>query len=92
MPEDAWKNYHPTISDLGRDCVALTASDTTVLDPVPKAVVALTTGNLVVRPLAAEEAGQDRWVTFTAVPVGFVVPCRVTRVGASSTATAARID
>lgn len=60
----------------------------TDLDPVAKAVVCLTSGNLTIVP-AGNATGDT--ITFTGVPAGFIPPYKVRRVTAA-TASVATID
>ena len=69
---------------------AISPSDSTDLDPYPKAIVALTSGNLVVIP--AKNADVDT-VTFTGIQAGFSPPFVVRRVKLTgTTATVATIE
>ena len=60
----------------------------TDLDPVAKAVVCLTSGNVTIVPDGNENATT---ISFVGVPAGFIPPYRVRRVTAA-TATIATID
>lgn len=81
----ATDNYNASIrSDLSpyTRAVAVTKSDTTLLDPVPRALYVGGVGDVVVDTL-----GGDADVTFKAVPTGTVLHVRAVRVKAATGAT-----
>jgi hypothetical protein len=85
-PVDPYETYAKGPSSLGAEGTVITPSDND-LDPVPKAIVLLSAGNLTIVPLGNDDADT---LTFTAAPCGFVPPFRVRRVTAA-TATVASI-
>jgi hypothetical protein len=86
-PVDPYESYGKTLESYGRTSRAVTpgAAD---IDPVPKAVVCLTTGNITVVPLGNSD---DATVAFVGVPAGFMPPFRVRQVTAA-TATVATVE
>lgn len=62
--------------------VAVTPSDTTLIDPVPRALYVGGTGSVVIDTL-----GGDTSITLAGVPAGTVLRIRATRVKAATTAT-----
>jgi hypothetical protein len=94
MPYTDTQNAYPDVTrgltSFGRRSRPVTPSDTTDLSPYAKAIVALSSGNLVLLPV---ENADGVTVTFTSVPVGFVPPFEVRRVLATgTTATVATVD
>lgn len=85
-PTDPYEAYAKGPSSLGTKGVVITPSDSD-LDPIPKAVVCLTGGNLTVVPM--NNANSDT-LQFVDVMAGFVPPFRVRRVTAA-TATVASV-
>lgn len=83
----AFDSYSPSSSSFGRRARIITPGATD-LDPVAKAVVCLTAGNITIVPLGNADAVT---ITFTGVPAGFVPPYVVRRVTAA-TATVATVD
>ncbi len=69
---------------LGRTSNAVTPSDTVDFTKYPKTLVVTAAGNLVVLPLTAADDGAHT-ITFTGLPVGFIMPFRVRRVLATGT-------
>lgn len=84
---DPYDTFTPTPSSFGQKARIVTPGATD-LDPVAKAVVCLTAGNITIVP-----ADNDTAVTlaFVDVPAGFSPPYRVRRVTAA-TATVATVD
>lgn len=84
---DPYENFGKTPDSLGTvgRAVTATAAD---LDPLPKAVVCLTSGNITVVPYG--NADNDT-IAFVNVQAGFVPPYRVRRVTAA-TANVATIE
>lgn len=75
----------------GTNSAVVSPSDTVDFTSYPKGIVVTAAGNLVVLPLKAADDGAHL-ITFTAAPVGFVVPFRVRRVmNTNTTATVATI-
>ena len=72
--------HDPTMP--GLRAVAVTKSDTTLIDPVPRALWVGGAGNLVIDTL-----GGDTDVTLAGVVAGTLIPIRATRVKAATTAT-----
>jgi hypothetical protein len=88
---DGFGNFGATLVTYGNNAAAVSPSDTVDFTSYPKAVVVTAAGNLVVLPLKAVDDGAHL-ITFTSVPVGFVVPFRVRRVmQTNTTASAAAI-
>lgn len=83
----AFDSYSPSASSFGRKARIVTPGATD-LDPVAKAVVCLTAGNITIVPLGNADGVT---ITFTGVPAGFVPPYVVRRVTAA-TATVATVD
>lgn len=81
---DPWSNVSAARDTLGDDAVAVTPSNTVDFTSYPKALMAITAGNIVVLPLKALDDGAHT-ITFTGVDVGFVPPFRVRRVLATGT-------
>src|SRR5258708_653211 len=86
-----WSNVpddNPT--SFGNTGSVITPSDTVDLTSYAKSIVITAAGNIVVIPAGNLDANP---ITFTGVPVGFVIPYRVRRVNATgTTASAASID
>lgn len=85
-PTDPYATYAKGPSSLGTKGAVITPSDSDI-DPVPKCVVCLTSGNLTVVPL--NNADGDT-LQFVGVAAGFMPPFRVRRVTAA-TATVASV-
>lgn len=83
----SFESYPPSQLSFGRKGRVVTPGATD-LDPIAKAVVCLTTGNLTIVPVG--NANGDT-LTFTGVPVGFTPPYQVRRVTAA-TATVATVE
>jgi hypothetical protein len=79
--------YPATPSSFGRKSRIVTPGATD-LDPIAKAVVCLTAGDITVVPVNNDNAVT---ITFAGVPAGYVVPFQVRRVTAA-TATVATIE
>lgn len=83
MPYEATKDpFRDTNLNFGTKSVAVVASDTEDFAQYPKAIVALSAGNLVVLPVKNNDGAT---VTFAGVSPGFVPPLRVRRVMATGT-------
>ncbi|MEZ0212441.1 MAG: hypothetical protein ACAH27_05755 [Xanthobacteraceae bacterium] len=84
---DPFNDLRPTTSSFGR-FARIVSPGPTDLDPVAKAVICLTAGDITIVP-----DGNDNAVTvaFVGVSAGFIPPYRVRRVTAA-TATVATID
>ena len=87
MPENTYKKFTPDPDSFGTKGRIITpgASD---LDPMVKAVVCLTTGDITVVPSGNADSAT---IAFTGVAAGYVVPFRVRKVTAA-TATVASIE
>lgn len=89
--KNPWGNVpddNPT--SFGNTGSVISPSDTVDLGSYAKSVVVTAAGNIVVIPAGNLDAAP---ITFTAAPVGFVIPYRVRRVNATgTTASAATID
>lgn len=82
-----YDEFPATPGGFGRKARIVTPSATD-LDPIAKAVVCLTSGDITIVPPGNANGVT---ITFTGVPVGFIPPYRVRRVTAA-TATVATID
>jgi hypothetical protein len=82
--KDNYANFGASLNTFGNNASVVTPSDTADFVAYPKVVAVAAAGNLVVLPLKAADDGAHL-VTFTAAPVGFVVPFRVRRVMAAGT-------
>jgi len=69
-------------ADPADNAAAVTKSDSTVLSPIPRGLYVGGAGDLVV----TMAGGGD--ITFTAVPAGTILPIRVSKVKAATSATA----
>ncbi len=87
MAQDPYEEFAKSPSSLGTTSRPVTpgAED---IDPIPKGVVCLTSGDLTVVPLGNADAVT---LSFVGVPAGYVPPFRVRRVTAA-TATVATIE
>ena len=85
MPE--YNSFAPSAVSFGSKARIVTPGATD-LDPVAKAVVCLTSGNLTIVPEGNDNAAT---IAFVGVPAGFIPPYRVRRVTAA-TATVATVD
>jgi hypothetical protein len=90
VTKDAYANFAPTLGVPGSNAAAITPSDTADLAAYPKAIVVTAAGNLVVLPLKAPDDG-SHLITFTALPVGYLLPFRVRRVMATGPTTLATV-
>lgn len=84
---DPTEKFQPTPSSFGKKGRVITAGAADI-DPIPKAIVTTSAGDLTVVPLNNADAVT---IPFTGVPVGFVPPFVVRRVTAA-TATLATIE
>jgi len=84
---DPYESWIPNGQTFGRKGRLITPGSSD-LDPIAKAVVCLTSGNITVVPV--ENANGDT-LAFVDVPAGFIVPFQVRRVTAA-TATCATIE
>jgi len=82
MATDNYAGRFAQPSDPAIHAAAVTPSDSTSLDPIPRALYVGGAGDVVVDTLGGETA-----VTFKAVPVGTVLPIRAIKVKAATTAT-----
>lgn len=94
MPYNSTNDVHQDtprgMTNFGRSARIITPSDSTDITPYAKAVCVLSAGNLVVIPTQNADGAT---VTFTAVPVGLILPYEVRRVLATgTTATVATVD
>lgn len=80
MAADPYDAFAKTASSYGAKSAAVTPSSND-LDPIPKAVVCLTSGNITVVPVNNANAAT---VAFVGVAAGFVPPFRVRRVTAAT--------
>ncbi|WP_425287893.1 spike base protein, RCAP_Rcc01079 family [Rhizobium ecuadorense] len=87
MASPEWNGGGRTATSFGRKGAAITPGATD-LDPIAKAVVMTTTGDITIVP--ADNATSVT-ITFTACPVGFIPPYQVRRVTAC-TGTCASVD
>ena len=87
MPADKFADYIDSPSALGRSGAIITPGATD-LDPLPKAVVLLTAGNVTVVP---DGNANGTMLAFVDLPAGYIIPFRVRRVTAA-TATVATIE
>lgn len=79
---DPYFTHTPNRLTPGNNAAAVTPSDTVDFTSYPKGIVVTAAGNLVVLPL---KGADGTYITFTAAPVGLVVPFRVRRVQATGT-------
>lgn len=87
MASPEWNRGAATATNFGRKGAAITPSGND-LDPIPKAVVMCTTGDITIVPDGNANATT---VTFTGCAVGFILPYVVRRVTACS-GTCASVD
>lgn len=86
--KDGYGNFAISGHGFGNNAAAVAPSDTVDFTAYPKGVVVTVAGNLVVLPLKAVDDG-SHLITFTAAPVGFMVPFRVRRVMSTGTTASA---
>jgi hypothetical protein len=86
-PVDPYAGYTKSPDSFGTKSRAITPGNTDI-DPVPKAVVCLTGGDITVVPFGNSDAGT---VSFAGVAAGYAPPFRVRRVTAA-TATVATVE
>ena len=79
MPDDPWL-YADQITALGRKGATITPGSTD-LDPVPKAIVCLSAGDVTIVPTDNDNAVT---LSFSGCQVGFIPPYRVRRVTAAT--------
>ena len=79
MPDDPWL-YADKIDALGRKGASITPGATD-LDPIPKAIVCLSAGDVTIVPVDNANATT---LTFSGCSVGFIPPYRVRRVTAAT--------
>lgn len=84
---EEYADYASGPSSFGKRGALITPSATD-LEPIPKAVVCLSAGNVTIVPAGNANATE---LTFTGVPAGYVIPYRVRRVTAA-TATVATVQ
>lgn len=84
---DPYEKWQPDGQTFGRKSRIITPAATD-LDPIAKAVVCLTAGDITVVPVNNANATT---IAFVGVPAGFIVPFQVRRVTAA-TATCATIE
>lgn len=87
-PVDPYKTYAAGPTSFGARGVQISPGATD-LDPVPKAIVCLTGGDLTIVPM---NNGDGVTLTFTGVTAGFIPPYRVRRVTAATAAVASVLD
>jgi hypothetical protein len=80
MPTDPYASFATTRDSYGTKSRAVTPAATDI-NPVPKAVVCATGGDITVVPLNNADAGT---ITFTGVAAGFIPPFQVRRVTAAT--------
>lgn len=87
MARDPYFSDRGRTDALGRGGFAIVASNTTDMDPLPKAVIvgSIAAGStLQILPM---ENPDGAWLTFSGVAVGFVPPFRVRRIGTATNCT-----
>lgn len=83
---DNFKDFRDTPLNFGRVGAVITPGATD-LDPLPKTVVLLTSGNVTIVP---DGNANGSTLAFTGLPAGYIIPYRVRRVTAA-TATVASV-
>ncbi len=87
-PVDPYEAYAKGPSSFGTVGAVITPGPTD-LDPIPKAVICLSAGNITIVPMGNDDA---ETLAFVDVPAGFTPPFRVRRVTAATAAVASVKD
>jgi hypothetical protein len=88
MATDPYSGFSTTPDSFGTRGTILTPGETDI-NPVPKAIVCLTAGNLTVLPFGNPDG---ETIAFVGVTAGFVPPFRVRRVTAANATVASIFD
>ncbi len=89
---DPFASHQPSPDSFGTKSQAVTPNNGTDLDPVAKCIVVTSISGGQSLQLLPVGNADGSWVSFEGVPVGFVPPFRVRRVGTSTTCTVVSIE